>query len=673
MPFINQNFPISRIVILCLIGSFILSLNWNCSGQKEGSFVEPYASLNDTVKYVGMNTCRECHADIYDSFINTGMGKSFDNASYHKSSADFTSHEPVYDPYLDLYYLPYWDKDSLRILEFRLGQGDTIHKRTETITYIVGSGQHTNSHIINTNGYLTQAPLTFYTQKRKWDLPPGFENGGNTRFNRLIGLECMTCHNSFPEFIKGSENKYDFVDHGISCERCHGPGEVHVNNIRSGKVVDISTEIDYSIVNPAKLPIDRQFDICQRCHIQGNAVLNEGRSFFDFRPGMKLSDVMNVFMPVFKGSENEHIMASHAERLKMSTCYLESRPGHEQDNSSLYPYKNSLTCITCHDPHVSVSHTGVSFYNDKCTGCHSKTQNKTICTEDQGVLKQSDYNCISCHMPRSGATDIPHVTVHDHMIRVPVDEETVEAVREFVGITCINNPDVEAIIRGKAFIAYFEKFNFQSYALDSALMYISDATPEKVRTNFHDLVHIAYLREDMEKITDYCAIIGNPAKNLTSRSYDNKDAWTAYRIAEAYSRQGDVQSAGKYFRIAYGLAPSYPDFAGKYGNSLAASGKLAEAAEIFRASLNEYPKHAPNWNNLGFTELLRTGDTTFAAVCYNKCLALDPDNFQALLNKAALQALMGQKHKARSTAHRAKAIRPDDEEIKRLLYHLENM
>ncbi|MEO8148837.1 MAG: hypothetical protein ABI723_14425, partial [Bacteroidia bacterium] len=39
-----------------------------------------YASLSDTVKYVGMNTCRQCHPDIYNTFIETGMGKSFDLA-----------------------------------------------------------------------------------------------------------------------------------------------------------------------------------------------------------------------------------------------------------------------------------------------------------------------------------------------------------------------------------------------------------------------------------------------------------------------------------------------------------------------------------------------------------------------------------------------------------------
>jgi hypothetical protein len=48
-------------------------------------------------------------------------------------------------------------------------------------------------------------------------------------------------------------------------------------------------------VNPGKLPIDLQFDVCQRCHLQGNTVLKEGKSFLDFKPGMRLSDHMTLF------------------------------------------------------------------------------------------------------------------------------------------------------------------------------------------------------------------------------------------------------------------------------------------------------------------------------------------------------------------------------------------
>ena len=53
----------------------------------------------------------------------------------------------VYDTAKNLYYFPKWNKDTLQVLEFRLEGNDTIHKRLVNIKYIVGSGQHTNSHL----------------------------------------------------------------------------------------------------------------------------------------------------------------------------------------------------------------------------------------------------------------------------------------------------------------------------------------------------------------------------------------------------------------------------------------------------------------------------------------------------------------------------------------------
>ena len=41
----------------------------------------------------------------------------------------------------------------------------------------------------------------------------------------------MTCHNAYPDFVLGSTNKFNKIPKGIDCERCHGPGELHVNSI----------------------------------------------------------------------------------------------------------------------------------------------------------------------------------------------------------------------------------------------------------------------------------------------------------------------------------------------------------------------------------------------------------------------------------------------------------
>src|ERR1035437_2309185 len=193
----------------------------NPTAKNEGNIAEssPWRNVYDTnAHYVGMQTCRVCHQSIYETYIQTGMGQSFGLATKEKSAADFSpAHALVYDSALDFYYKPYWTKDTFCIMEYRLEGKDTVHKRIQEVDYIVGSGQHTNSHIFNTNGYLYQAPITFYTQKHRWDLAPGFEKGASSRFQRLIEIECMSCHNGYPEFVTNSENKYVSVKTGIDC------------------------------------------------------------------------------------------------------------------------------------------------------------------------------------------------------------------------------------------------------------------------------------------------------------------------------------------------------------------------------------------------------------------------------------------------------------------------
>jgi len=464
---------------LSCIALLVVVLNFCCVSEQPQPAVTSFLNLNDSVNYVGVETCKQCHSGIYESFHQTGMGQSFDLASKAKSAADFSAKHLVYDKDLDFWYAPFWKNDSLYITEFRLNGKDTLFSRTQQISYIIGSGQHTNSHIYNSNGYLFQAPLTYFTQQGKWDLPPGFEKGFSSRFNRLIGLECMSCHNGYPDFVQGSENKFKTVPNGIDCERCHGPGELHVAEKQKGIVVDTSKAIDYTIVNPGKLSIDLQFDLCQRCHLQGNAVLKEGKSFYDFKPGMHLKDVMHVFLPRYEQSEHSFIMASHADRLKQSACFIQTAQK-KADEKALRPYKNALTCVTCHNPHVSVKQTAAEVFIQKCNACHGGATQQH-CTETEAMRLKKQNNCISCHMPVSGSEDIPHVSIHDHFIRKKPQPHAVKSKGAFKGLVCINDPNPDKLTQARAYLQQFEKFDSRNPALlDSALVRLPGATPEQL-------------------------------------------------------------------------------------------------------------------------------------------------------------------------------------------------
>ena len=60
-----------------------------------------YLNHNDTAHYVGMSQCKLCHQEIYNSFLQTGMGKSFEPASKNKSAAKIDKHAVIYDKFSD--------------------------------------------------------------------------------------------------------------------------------------------------------------------------------------------------------------------------------------------------------------------------------------------------------------------------------------------------------------------------------------------------------------------------------------------------------------------------------------------------------------------------------------------------------------------------------------------
>lgn len=622
----------------------------NRTAATDDTFTSAWLNVYDTsVHYVGMQACRTCHESVYQTYIHTGMGQSFDHATPQKSAADFTpAHALVYDKDLDFYYKPFWGADSaLFIMEYRLEGGDTVHKRVQKIDYVIGSGQHTNSHVFATNGYFYQAPITFYTQKQQWDLAPGFEKGSNTRFERLIELECMSCHNGLPEFVAGSQNKYLTVKTGIDCERCHGPGSLHVQQKQSGDIVDTSKMPDYTIINPRRLSTELQNNVCQRCHLQGIAVLNDGKSFADFRPGMRLSEVMNVFMPQYEGAQDKMIMASHVERMKKSDCYVTS---------------GKMSCITCHKPHVSVKFTPRSQYLNACQSCHGAAAGQQLCTEDPNVRAIKNDDCVTCHMPRNGSIDIPHVAVTDHYIRKrPMDDAQKGKITAFLGLQCFNNDNVDAITTARGFLEFYERYNPNKGLIDSALKYLGrqQADEANLKQN-RDYIRAYFLLGDYNRVIQY-------AGKLQPGSIS--DAWAAYRAGESYYKLGQHTKALPWYQRAVAIWPYALDFQSKYGACFVALGKIPEAQKVFTFVLSENPDHLSANTNMGFIAM-RQGNNTMAYDYLQRANGLDPDHEQNLINLAVWYYKNSAPAKARQCLEHLLKKHPDNQQAKAMLLDL---
>ena len=631
-------------LLLCIICLAIF-----CKPEKAVLNSEPtpkFLNLHDTTQYVGMTTCKSCHANVHNTFIETGMGRSFDLASREKSDARFDHNALVYDQKSDFYYKPYFKNDKMYVHEFRLNNGDTVHSRTEQIDYIIGSGQHTNSHIIEENGFIYQAPVTYYTQEEKWDMAPGFENK-NLRFSRALSAECITCHNHLPKAVEGAFNKYTEMPTGIECERCHGPGSIHVKEKLSGNIIDTSKYIDYSIVNPRHLDRNLQMDLCQRCHLQGIAVLNEGKTFFDFKPGMELKEVANVFLPRYTDSHEKFIMASQADRLRMSACFTETE---------------TLTCISCHNPHHSVVSKKVDTFNSVCSSCHS-AEADVKCSEGISLRNAKGDNCVTCHMPKSGSIDIPHVNITDHYISKKntlkskeVSEKKQSEIAEFLGLQILTKQKASSLEMANAYIALFDRYTPAPQLLDSAKFYLDQVSIESAQKR-KALIHYYFSKKEMNGILSL-------TENLIPEEVN--DHWTLYRIAEANFQNQNYKRALPFITKAVELMPYDLDFLEKKATCLMYLKRAKKAKETFQLVLSENAKRKISLCNLGF---LYVSENNFlqGVEFYKKALALDPDYEQALLNLAAVYLYQNKRQEAVPLLQRLLKINPNNQEATDLL------
>jgi hypothetical protein len=288
-------------------------------------------------------------------------------------------------------------------------QGRVLAEMESAVRFAVGSGTRGRSYLVDHDGYLFQSPITWYPQKRTWDLSPGYA-ARNHHFARPVPAECLFCHSNYADEVADTVNRYRppiFQGYAIGCERCHGPGELHVQKksvpSRQGEE---PAEVDTTIVNPRHLEPALRDSVCEQCHLQGEVrVLRRGRSTFDYRPGLPLQLFVSVFVTAPEMAATKKFVG-HVEQMHASRCFLASA--------------GKMSCSTCHDPHqLPGTAERLAYYRDRCMSCHAEKD----CGLPANVRLQTskEDSCIACHMP-AGKSDIPHASITDHTIPRQADQ-----------------------------------------------------------------------------------------------------------------------------------------------------------------------------------------------------------------------------------------------------------
>ena len=361
-----------------------------------------YKNTRPGVKYVGDAACSRCHAEIAETFRHHPMGRSLSPIEAAPIKGDEAGGRVLFEAQGLQYSIENRDGHTIHKETRRDTAGRIIAQNEAEVKFAVGSGRLGVAYLIEREGFLFQSPIAWYPRERKWDLPPGYQTS-NSHFDHPITSSCLFCHANRVEPVPGMVNRYRppiFRGHAIGCERCHGPGELHVTH---PTLVDGR---DVTIVNPALLEPSLRDAVCEQCHLNGQwRELRAGRQDGDFRPGLPFYRFWTVLEQA--GASAKDRIVGQFEQMHESHCFLASG--------------GRLGCISCHDPHRAPEpEEKVTYFRDRCLKCHAN-RGCSLPVNVRLGRSQSD-DCTGCHMPRSKDSNTIHVAVTNHRIPRRADE-----------------------------------------------------------------------------------------------------------------------------------------------------------------------------------------------------------------------------------------------------------
>ena len=270
-----------------------------------------------TAEYKGSGVCKMCHKLTHQPIVE----------SYEK-----TAHPKA---------LQKADAEGAIVADFST---NTIFTR-DKVAYVLGKG-HTEQAFLDAD---------FQVLPAKWDVKakawrPAQAVDGAT--------QCLGCH-----VTSYDPAKKTYVEAGVGCEACHGPGSEHVAGDQK------------AIVNPKNLDKARQAMVCGQCHSAGKDTTGKFAHPVGFRPGDDLTKAFVDAKPTAPGRNqqySEHVTSKHAA---------------------------DVGCTVCHDPHGVTAIKGQlkKPVNDLCLDCHAGTV-KDMATHAPNA--SAEATCASCHMPR---------------------------------------------------------------------------------------------------------------------------------------------------------------------------------------------------------------------------------------------------------------------------------
>lgn len=364
---------------------------------------DEWDSLPSRDKYAGSDACADCHEKNHSAWQNDwharalrratpdAVAGTFEHAHYKGASSEaWMGHQR------DRYFMRTRDREG-RI-------------RAYDVAWVIGGKRMQDAVTVLPDGRWQVLPVYFHiTGRGEWvdynEAKQGVVTPDHpffwTNFRRTANKECLDCH------ATGLDSRYDhgthewsttFVDAGVACESCHGPGARHVE-----------TKAKSDIVHPGKIDGERALAICGSCHGPREPLFPLLDAKHRFRPGDRYDDHYQALVVVDGPQRSGEYFADgrpssssfEYQALLQSACYRSGK----------------ATCVTCHSaPHEKHGPNEMKSAADaSCRDCHANVAAQGEAHTHHRSAKGA--SCTGCHMPLlvSGVLD----KFPDHTIDVP--------------------------------------------------------------------------------------------------------------------------------------------------------------------------------------------------------------------------------------------------------------
>lgn len=399
-----------RLVQIAVVAGFCTSLLWFCGCSRQTSSTKPKNGIAEPIVktvsgyrvqpfeipkavnpgYVGYQKCAECHAARVAECEPTSHFQTCRVPTAERMPAVFTSDNPAERT------LKLPNSDALFEMSHRNGK---YFQKASRVGAVDGT-ESTIDLVYGAKSISDEVYLSWHADDSMWELPvawvhanncwgaAAFEHKQGGDLARQLTVRCFECHTTWFQHVPGTVSTYrrDELLLGVTCERCHGPGREHVDFHHKNPQEKKATAIVY----PGALERERLIEVCTQCH--SNAVNLKGPAL-SYRPGEKLEDHYGFVNPKYNETDR---VANQIAPLRKSKCFQQSE----------------MTCITCHDPHLTGKAPHGMTLKDTCVQCHQPE----ACKQRERVPAEVADKCVECHMRQYAKINVNFTQADDAFV-----------------------------------------------------------------------------------------------------------------------------------------------------------------------------------------------------------------------------------------------------------------